>query len=357
MYEKWTPAPTQRERQRYKQKCKQRFNHLTLTLLLFSLVFTNPNQNSPLNQYLPDLKSSFTQLGSAFQQQTPIFQEVNSFLKVLATPTTRIDPSTQESTILVFSPDMLQITSYDENTMEQPQINTESSSEETSENPTEANTNPQDPSDFYHDSLAYFASPNWTISSTLWSDLMNPPEENTENQEILEFQEENTISTIPIGTILQSHSDENLPETHTLDYIYLGDRSTSTPVTDVITSTFGQRTNPVTGAPEELHNGVDIRAATGTDILAWSDGVVLNVGETPYVGRYIRIDHGDNITTFYAHCSEILAEEGQNITTGEVIAKAGATGLVTGSHLHLEIKYGELYLNPLHYIEYTGFLD
>lgn len=159
-----------------------------------------------------------------------------------------------------------------------------------------------------------------------------------------------------IGTILESHDPQDLPENHTYDFIYLGERDYISPVYTTVTSEFGMRVGPLTGVLA-MHRGVDLWATTGTPIVSWSDGVVEAVGETSEVGLYVRVNHGDDIITFYAHCSEILVKEGQIVTMGEEIALVGATGKVTGAHLHFELRWKEEYLNPLLYMEYEGQFD
>lgn len=381
MYDHWTPQPTTRQRQIQKQQAKKRCKQTLLTLGLCSLVFTSHSQapDSFLSQHLPNFQESLQQLGTAFQQPTPLWQEVASFFQTLTTPLPQETPD-YGSAILVFSPDMLKISTLEEYQQEQslqelidvsisntdtaladselfPSNSSENANSITYSDSSQNITSPEESSNTSdsspsQDALAYFASPNWTMSSKLWSDLMEPKTD--ENQSPLP-EIENSPS-YPIGTILETNYT-NLPNTHTEDYIYLGNKETTTPVLDIITSPYGGRTNPVTGNTEDIHNGVDIRGATGTPIYAWSDATVETVGETPFVGRYVRLDHGDNITTFYAHCNTVLVAEGEKINNGDIIALVGATGQVTGPHLHFEIRYGETYLNPLHYIDYTGFLD
>ena len=91
------------------------------------------------------------------------------------------------------------------------------------------------------------------------------------------------------------------------------------------------------------HNGLDIHAFEGTEVLAAADGVVAFAGEgidCDYMGRLagrcVAIDHGD-ILTGYAHLVKPLVEEGQKVKRGEVIALSGATGAVTAAHLHFEV--------------------
>lgn len=91
------------------------------------------------------------------------------------------------------------------------------------------------------------------------------------------------------------------------------------------------------------HNGLDIHAFEGTEVLASADGVVAFAGEgadCSYMGRYagrcVAIDHGD-VLTGYAHLVKPLVKEGQKVKRGDVIGLSGATGAVTAAHLHFEV--------------------
>ena len=112
------------------------------------------------------------------------------------------------------------------------------------------------------------------------------------------------------------------------------------PVAGTITSQFGHRVDPITGAVSS-HTGTDIACAEGTPILAAADGTVtvangLDSWGGSY-GYYIQIDHGGGLETLYAHCSSICVTTGQQVQAGEVIGYVGHTGRATGSHLHLEV--------------------
>ena len=133
----------------------------------------------------------------------------------------------------------------------------------------------------------------------------------------------------------------------------LGLTQTTTPVMGVLSSPFGDREHPINGGIKH-HNGIDLAAGEGTDILAFADGVVDFVGEeTAGYGLYIQLDHGNGIKTFYAHCSELCAQKGEKVSRGDVIAKVGNTGNSTSAHLHLEVKKDGQLLDPQPYVEYT----
>ena len=122
------------------------------------------------------------------------------------------------------------------------------------------------------------------------------------------------------------------------------------PVAGTITSQFGHRVDPITGAVSS-HTGTDIACAEGTPILAAADGTVtvangLDSWGGSY-GYYIQIDHGGGLETLYAHCSAICVTTGQQVQAGQVIGYVGHTGRATGSHLHFEVRANGNRVNPL----------
>ena len=91
------------------------------------------------------------------------------------------------------------------------------------------------------------------------------------------------------------------------------------------------------------HNGIDIRASNGTEILSAESGTVRGVGDTDEVcrrasyGKWILIDHGNNLTTLYAHLSLVKVLPGQAVSRGELIGYSGNSGYATGPHLHFSV--------------------
>ena len=113
-----------------------------------------------------------------------------------------------------------------------------------------------------------------------------------------------------------------------------------------ITSDFGQR-REFNGEFRSLHMGVDLSGSTGAPVIASNRGVVVIVHDFYYAGNAIHIDHGLGLTTAYMHLSEINVAVGDTVQRGDVIGKVGATGRVTGPHLHWHAKYGLVTFNPL----------
>ena len=124
------------------------------------------------------------------------------------------------------------------------------------------------------------------------------------------------------------------------DWVPIGVLAWPLPQTFSISSPFGYREDPFTGELE-YHNGTDIAAPNGTQILAAAAGTVtIANGIDSWGGSYgyhIKIDHGGGLGTLYAHCSAICVTPGQQVQQGEVIGFVGSTGNSTGNHLHFEV--------------------
>ena len=95
-----------------------------------------------------------------------------------------------------------------------------------------------------------------------------------------------------------------------------------------------------------MHNGLDIAADTGSDIAAAYDGTVTAAGYSSSYGYYIIVTHSENVQTLYAHCSRLIAAEGNIVKKGETVAKVGSTGRSTGPHVHFEIRVGGYRIDP-----------
>ncbi|MDR1024748.1 MAG: M23 family metallopeptidase [Treponema sp.] len=104
-----------------------------------------------------------------------------------------------------------------------------------------------------------------------------------------------------------------------------------------ITSTFGPRVNPVTGR-FRVHEGLDLAAPEGTDVLAAEAGQVTETGSDPIYGNYIVIKHRDDWASLYGHLSRIDVVLHQELRSGSLIGKVGSTGQSTGPHLHFELR-------------------
>ena len=118
----------------------------------------------------------------------------------------------------------------------------------------------------------------------------------------------------------------------------------------VITSNFGKR-NSDNENVSEYHTGIDIGAEYGTDIKSSVTGIVTLVSNVGEYGKQVRV-RNNNVTTLYAHCSEILVKEGDIVADGQVIAKVGNSGNSTGPHLHFEIRVDDRCLDPVKLVKF-----
>jgi murein DD-endopeptidase MepM/ murein hydrolase activator NlpD len=121
------------------------------------------------------------------------------------------------------------------------------------------------------------------------------------------------------------------------------------PVKGWLTAGFGHRRSPFTGR-REMHEGVDISNSVGTPIIAAADGVVTYTGPLGGFGNAISINHGNKISTFYAHLQRHMVSQGQRVRRGDVIGLVGATGRATGPHLHYEIQVNQVPVDPTKYV-------
>ncbi len=100
--------------------------------------------------------------------------------------------------------------------------------------------------------------------------------------------------------------------------------------------------------------GTDFAGAVGAPVRAVNRGVVRLVEAFYYGGNVVYIDHGEGITTAYLHLSQQRVAVGDTVARGQVIGAVGATGRVTGPHLHLIARYGSLNLDPLTLLRAAG---
>lgn len=121
------------------------------------------------------------------------------------------------------------------------------------------------------------------------------------------------------------------------------------PVKGLYTSGFGYRSDPFTGK-RTFHQGIDITAPHGKEIVASGDGIVVKAERLRGLGKAVYIAHGFGITTRYGHMSRIAVEAGQRVRRGDVIGYVGSSGRSTGNHLHYEVHVDGKAKNPLPYV-------
>jgi murein DD-endopeptidase MepM/ murein hydrolase activator NlpD len=126
------------------------------------------------------------------------------------------------------------------------------------------------------------------------------------------------------------------------------------PIMGPITSSFGQREDPILGNGEgEFHTGIDISAPNGVPIRATGDGTVQEAQMSNGYGREVVIDHGHGVETVYGHMSGFAVIAGQPVVRGQVIGYVGHSGRTTGSHLHYEVRIRNTPVNPHKYLRTT----
>lgn len=114
-------------------------------------------------------------------------------------------------------------------------------------------------------------------------------------------------------------------------------------------SLYGWRIDPFTGR-QSFHEGIDFVGDVGTPIYAAAGGTVVRAERHPEYGNMVEIDHGNGITSRYAHASALLVQVGDAVKTGQKIALLGNTGRSTGPHMHFEIRYKGVAQNPLYFL-------
>ena len=117
-----------------------------------------------------------------------------------------------------------------------------------------------------------------------------------------------------------------------------------------ITSAYGMRFHPILKT-RKMHTGVDIGAPMSATIVAADSGKIIHAGWMGGYGQVLVVDHGNGISTLYAHQSAFLVSNGQTVNRGDPIGKVGSTGWSTGPHLHFEVRINGSYTDPMPYIQ------
>ena len=121
-----------------------------------------------------------------------------------------------------------------------------------------------------------------------------------------------------------------------------------------VTSRFGWRSNPIQPGKQEFHTGIDLRAQMNTPVYATADGIVEVARTNKQIGygKLLILDHNFGIKTLYAHLNKIIVKPGTFIKKGQVVAYSGNTGYSNGPHLHYEIRYIGIALDPSEFMRW-----
>ncbi|OGD14902.1 MAG: hypothetical protein A2W20_04355 [Candidatus Aminicenantes bacterium RBG_16_66_30] len=133
------------------------------------------------------------------------------------------------------------------------------------------------------------------------------------------------------------------------DSLRLASTPSIMPVVGWMSSVFGHRNDPFTGA-WTMHYGVDISTNIGNPIMATADGIVIKVQTDKYLGKNVTISHGNGFTTVYGHMSNFAVKAGQKVKRRDIIGYIGQTGKAAGPHVHYEVLRDGRRVDPRNYL-------
>ena len=160
---------------------------------------------------------------------------------------------------------------------------------------------------------------------------------------------EEIVDTVEVATVNFENKVEELKkieeEKNTIAKVN-GINLSALPVSGTITSRYGE----LSSRRRSSHTGLDIASKKGTTIKATASGTVIFAATSGSYGKLVKIDHGNNVQTWYGHCNTINTKVGTKVEAGDKIATVGSTGNSTGPHLHFEIRINNKTVNPQRYL-------
>ncbi len=199
------------------------------------------------------------------------------------------------------------------------------------------------------------ASNNQTIekvdSQENANQLVNEIKEVSDNEVTLTVNKKTTKEIEEINTNTIEIAKENIINKLDIDTTepiskINGIKITTLPITGTITSRYGVSSR----IRVSTHTGLDIAATKGTPIKVIADGTVTFAENKGSYGYLVKVDHGNNVETWYAHTSKMYVKAGQTVKAGDIIADVGSTGNSTGPHLHLEVRVNGQHVDPQDYL-------
>lgn len=160
-------------------------------------------------------------------------------------------------------------------------------------------------------------------------------------------------STALAGGIAHSMEMRILESKDGGDWSDFADAPSLWPITGRVTSSFGERQNPIETGEMEFHEGIDIAAARGTPVHATANGVIQTAGHETGYGRVIIVDNGHGIQTLFGHLSGFAVTQGEQVRIGQIIGYVGDSGWSTGDHLHYEVIIHGTPVNPHPFLHQT----
>ena len=161
------------------------------------------------------------------------------------------------------------------------------------------------------------------------------------------------LRTTALSGVAASALSAGLGTADTLaDWVRLADAPSLWPVIGRVTSSFGERKDPLSDGGE-FHRGIDISAGYGDAVHATANGVVQMAAMGNGYGREVILSHGHGVQTLYAHLSAFAVAAGETVSRGQIIGYIGQSGRSTGPHLHYEVRINETPVNPYRYMRMT----